>query len=44
MSMQQSGGKANFFPANGNLSLIYYWPHETTALQTTNLNKGKDGV
>ena len=30
-SMQQSAGKANPFPANRNLSLIY-WSHQTTAL------------
>ena len=31
-SMQQSAGKANLFPANGNLSPIC-WSHQTTALQ-----------
>ena len=33
-SMQQSAGKANPFPANRNLSLIY-WSHQTTALHPT---------
>ena len=31
-SMHYGAGKANFFSANGNLSLIL-WPHQTTALQ-----------
>ena len=40
-SMQHRAGKANLFPANGNLSPIS-WPHQATALQPHDPNKRRD--